>query len=321
MRLTGMPFLVTMVVVCATAAAGGGWLWWRARRWGTPYRWGSRAAVLLGCEVLLLLTAGAYVNRQLSLYPTWRSLLGGKPGGVRQASAPPGRLDVSLTAARSAQSATDTGATVPWIEDVTPGAAWVHVPAAYFTRSRARFPVVVVATCGGWGPAGPPADLLRRMDATAAPAVTVFLDLPAGADPAAVAAALGAPLADAVARDVRVQRTPGAWAAVGAGPAGAAAAEAVVDGAPLYRALALLPGADPAQATVTRAATLHVDVRDDRAGVWPDALPDATAWATRRLPAPLNPPLVASRDRTQKRSAPAVAAGRRTTRLVPRASH
>jgi hypothetical protein len=319
MRLTGMPFLVTMIVLTVIAAGGGGWLWRRARRWGTPYRWGSRAAVLLGCEMLLLVTAGAFVNRQMSLYPTWRSLLGGKPGGVRQASAPPGRLDVSLTAARGAQSATDagTGAIVPWTEDVTPGTAWVHVPAAYFTRGRARFPVVVVASCGGWGPTGPPADLLRRMDATAAPAVTVFLDLPAGADPAAIAAALGAPLADAVARDVRVQRTPGAWAAVAAGPAGAAAAEAVVEGAPLYRALALLPGADPSPRAVTRAATLHVDVRDDRAAAWPDALPAATAWATRRLPAPLNPPLVAAHDPGQKRSAPAVA----VRKLVPRAAH
>jgi hypothetical protein len=212
--LYGLPLLAAFLLATGGAVVGTVLLWRRAARWRLPLR----AASLLGCELIAMITIALIVNRQLDLYPTWRSLASTQ-AGVYAGRTAPGRLDAAVPP-------TGGGLDLP----VPPYTVHVTVPATYPHQPAARYPVLVVVS------ATPPPDV-------PCPAVTAWV--PPGA--AATLADLPAQLAGAL----RVY--PDGWAAV---VADAGAIPAVAAPAAPYRAVALAgpaAGAGDALAAVAKA--------------------------------------------------------------------
>lgn len=115
------------------------WDWARVRR-------SRRAAGILACQMLLLLSVGAIANRQLRWFSSWADLVGTSSTLTRPVNEH-AALDREL-AALSRHRPTGHGAIVDWVASgptsrITQRAK-VYLPAAYFTASGSvtRFPVV-----------------------------------------------------------------------------------------------------------------------------------------------------------------------------------
>jgi hypothetical protein len=222
--LYGLPLLLASLLATAGALAATVLLWRRVARWQVPLR----AACLLGCELIALVTAGLIVNRKLDLYPTWRSLAAAQ-AGVRGGRTAPGRLDPAVPAAGGGFDVA-----------VPPYTLRVTVPAEYRHRRTARYPVLAAVS------ATPP-------PAVACPAVTVWV-------PPGAAGALP-DLPARLAAELRVY--PDGWAVVAADPDAVPAVAAL---ATRYRAIALAGQAAGGQAALAAAASAGVPVRASPAG-------------------------------------------------------
>jgi hypothetical protein len=309
MTLTGVPLLVTGIVLtvlwCAATV-----LVWRGRR-----RLWLRAVALLVTETLAVLTVAIAANRSLELYPSWAVLLGTevqtRPVAVT-APAPPTGLEAWLHTRPA-----DKAHTFSWRP--TGHEAWklpadpvITVPAGYLRDTAARYPVLVVLAPGTPPPpppphpstppkAGapklhPPKEKAPKEKPPAPPppparpasgpaiVVTVRVD-----DPVAARPVLETALPEQLARDLRVQ--PAGWAVAGVGTDQALALDLLGD---RYRTAALVPDqtAHPASLRdrVRQAAPGREILLGER-----DGLPAATRWLLDRLAAPLATPLV---DRT-----------------------
>ncbi|NJC74191.1 hypothetical protein HC031_31420 [Planosporangium thailandense] len=311
MSLTGLPLLITGVVVTLVLAAGTGLLWWRTAR-VTRRPWLVRGLVrtlaLLLTEVVAVLTVAIGVNRALEIYPSWSVFFGGVRDVEKVTTAPSADLETWLHG--HAPEGRNLGFSFTW--KPAEESAWklaappvVAVPAAYFRDQTARFPVIVVAApprtdppAGGWDDRHA-LQAARGADA----AVVVFVRL---ADPAAALPVLTEQLPDRLGRDLRVQ--PDNWAVAGVGPAQALALDMVAGSRDRYLTAALVSDGShaPAADLLDRARRLPaglnlVVVAGEPAGkgLTSDTVAHPTArltaalrWVQQRLPAPLAEPLI-----------------------------
>jgi hypothetical protein len=205
MELTGLPLIGLSLL--ATAAAGA----------GTVVRWNrfgrgrliGRAAGVLVCEALLVVTAGLIANRHDQFYPSWAALAGDTGASSATATRAAGSLDGSFGADRL---------TMPWLP---PDAAGWHlgappeisVPPGY-VGARGEFPALVAL--GGRATGG---DLVRVGAApTGRTTAAALADLPArlGTDLRVTGHgwALLASARDALLAGALIRRDPGRFAAL-----------------------------------------------------------------------------------------------------------
>lgn len=311
MSLTGLPLLITGVVVTLVLAAGTGLLWWRtARATRRPWlvRGLTRPLALLLTEAVAVATVAIGVNRALEIYPSWSVLFGGVRSVEKVATAPSADLEVWLRG--HAPKDRDAGFSFTW--KPAEEAAWklaappvVAVPAAYFHDEAARFPVIVVA---GPPQAAPPAagwdDRHALRAARGADAAVVVFVRPT--DPTSARSVLATQLPARLGRDLRVQ--PRNWAVAGVGAAQALALDMLTGSRDRYLTAALVCDGDhaPPADLLARARRLPaglnlVVVAGQSAGasLVSDAVAQPAArltaalhWVQQRLPAPLAEPLV-----------------------------
>jgi hypothetical protein len=311
MTLTGLPLLITGVVVTLLLAAGTGLLWWRTgrvTRHTLLVRAGLRPLALLLTEAVAVATVAIGANRALEIYPSWSVLFGGVHTVDKAATAPSAGLEEWLHG--QAGQGRDTGLSFAWKPAEAaawhlPAAPMVAVPAAYFRDTAFRFPVIVVV-----GPrhAGAPAvgwDDRHTLQAarSGGPAVVVFVRLD---DPAAALPVLSKALPEQLSRDLRVQ--PGSWAVAGVGAGQGLALDLLRESGDRYRAGALVNDGDraPAGALLDRARQLPtgldllvVSATPAGAGLVSDAVPHPTGrltaalrWLELHTPPPVAAPLV-----------------------------
>jgi hypothetical protein len=309
--LTGLPLLITGVVMTLVLAVGTGLLWWRSGRVTRHVRLVRavlRPLALLLTEAAAVATVAVAANRALEIYPSWSVLFGGVHTVEKAATAPSAGLEEWLHS--QADQGRDNGLSFSW--KPAEAAAWhlpaapvLAVPAAYFRDPVARFPVIVVigprhagAPAAGW-------DDRRALQVArpGGPAVVVFvrLDDPAGALPT-----LSKTLPDQLSHDLRV--LPGSWAVAGVGPDQTLALDLLHDSGDRYRTAALVGDGDrgPAVPLVDRARHLPagldllvVAASPAGAGLLSDTVPHPAArltaalhWIQQHTPPPLATPVV-----------------------------
>ena len=255
--LTGVPLLAAVALAAAAAIAAIIALWSRFGRW----RLLGRAAGVLLCELLVVLSAGLIANRGGQFYPSWQALLGHTGTATVTAPRPAGRLDAQLA-----------GVTALRWQPVD-SAGWrlaapaeVVAPPGYAEQASATFPVVV--ELGGNAAEHSPGVVGRG--------VVGVVVVPSARTTAAALASLPA----ALARDLRV--TGRGWALV-TSAAQAPLAEQLIRQEPgRFAALAVVGDALPAD--VRPGPALAVAVMHSTSA--------ATEWAVRQTAAALAAPLV-----------------------------
>jgi enterochelin esterase-like enzyme len=112
-------------------------------------RFASRAALVVSCQVLAVVSAGLLVNNHYGFYTSWAELVGrsGLPTSVAPAAV--GKLDGLYTRQLLAAFRSGHGLVVPWVipgpaSGLPPRHALLYLPAAYGdpVARRVRFPVV-----------------------------------------------------------------------------------------------------------------------------------------------------------------------------------
>lgn len=312
MSLTGLPLLVTGVVLTLVLAAGTGLLWWRGGaltgRRGLVFRAAVRPLALLLTEAVAVLTVAVAANRALEIYPSWSVFFGGVHSVEKTATAPSAGLEQWLDS--QADQGRDNGFSFTWNPTDLP--AWhlpsapvVAIPAAYFQDSEARFPVIVVV-----GPrhAGPPAagwDDRYALQAAkpGGDTIVVFVRLD---DPAPALPILAKALPDQLSTDLRVQ--PGNWAVAAVGSDERIALDLLHETGGRYRSAALVndgdhglaaPLVDRARQLPAGSNLLVVAAAPAGDGLASDTVLHPTArletalrWIQRHTPPPLAAPLV-----------------------------
>jgi hypothetical protein len=307
--LTSLSLLLTMCCVTIAALVALVLCWRRLRRWWMP----ARVAGILVCELLLIFSAGLWLNRADDFYPSWSALLGGGPGRNVPPTAPTARLATSLPA-NAQQQGDHEGLSFAWRPPDL--AAWrlgavpiVYLPPAYFHSPTLSLPVIVALAPAGTGAAQGAWDdpaILPLARASGVPAVVLFLRTGAHLRLDKLAVALPARLA----ADLRV--TPHRWALVGIGAAAASALSLYGIGPVQFGPLALVPATGAplnaqliGQATKAAGPELLVTAPDGRTAT-PSTerhrsastafdraeLTTALRWSYGRLPPALAPPVV-----------------------------
>ncbi|MER7546482.1 alpha/beta hydrolase [Actinomadura sp.] len=173
MQLTSPAFVGLVCLLAAAALAGT--LWALPKVGGTgPRPLGLRAALLLGCQLVITLALLTGMNAYFVFYNSWNDLLGrlGSPVGVR--SAQPGKGAAANRALTTKVSPLSAGqglrtpsrdgrldeTTIPGLRTGLRAPAFVYLPPQYFQQRYAnrRFPVVLVLA----GYPGDPRGIIER---------------------------------------------------------------------------------------------------------------------------------------------------------------
>ncbi|MEV6495086.1 hypothetical protein AB0M20_41665, partial [Actinoplanes sp. NPDC051633] len=92
MQVTSVPLIILAVLAAGSAVSATVLLWHRGGRWRLPLR----AAGVVLCESLIVLSAGLIVNRGQDFYPTWQALAGDTGTASRTTARAAGDLDGSF---------------------------------------------------------------------------------------------------------------------------------------------------------------------------------------------------------------------------------
>ncbi|GAA1794584.1 hypothetical protein HC028_22335 [Planosporangium flavigriseum] len=318
MSLTGLPLLITGVVVTLVLAVATGLYWrWTARATQRVVlvRTVLRPLALLLTEAVAVATAAIGANRALEIYPSWSVLFGGARtvDGARTADKATTAPSAGLEEWLHGQAKHGRGSGLAFAWKPAEALAWrlpsppvVAVPDIYFQDRVARFPVIVVvapsrarAAAAGWDDDRQALQIAH----SGRPAVVVFVRLD---DPAAALPVLATALPDQLGRDLRVQ--PVGWAVAGVGPDQRSALDLLQQNGDRYRAAALVDdgthGPDAHLVDRARHAAPGLSLRlvaatPAAAGLDSDVVHQPTArltaalrWLGHQTPPPLASPLV-----------------------------
>lgn len=156
MALTGLAFLLLLLMLAAILAAGTGLLW---NRWQGLHALPVRAGGLLLIMVSGAVIAFDAVNRQYSFYTSFTELTGGQSTSAGAASAGDPALPAAVLARGRRAAVRGHGIILPWqLAGPRSGISrrgLLYLPAAYFDRGRPALRFAVVELFHG-NPGGPP---------------------------------------------------------------------------------------------------------------------------------------------------------------------
>ncbi|GAA1238420.1 alpha/beta hydrolase [Oryzihumus leptocrescens] len=277
--LTGWPFMA-LVVLATTAAFVALVVWWPSLSGRGWRRFAGRAGLLLGVNVLVLLTAATQLNAQFLYFADWTDLEGALSGTVTTTTLQRGATatDAASRAVAGAAAQRATGR-LPALATTTDGSGdllytvrgprsgvtglvVVRLPAGYASHANASVRYPVLETFHGYP--GSPFTWVRSMGLGSAlahqvaahrmrPALIVSPDLqvPAGADTECVNGRPGTPQMETwltrdvpewVARTFRVSTNRSSWATIGISSGGWCAAMAAMLHPAQYSAAVVMGG-------------------------------------------------------------------------------
>jgi S-formylglutathione hydrolase FrmB len=277
--LTGWPFLA-LVVLATVAAFVALVAWWPSLSGRGWRRFAGRAGLLLGVNVLVLLTAATQLNSQFLFFADWTDLKGALSGTVTKTAVQRGATATDAASRAVAGAAARRGtATLPALATTTDGSGdllytvhgprsgvtglvVVRLPAGYASQANASVRYPVLETFHGYP--GSPFNWVRTMGLGSAlaqqvaahrmrPAVIVSPDLqiPAGADTECVNGRPGTPQMETwltrdvpewVAHTFRVSTNRSSWATIGLSSGGWCAAMSAMLHPAQYSAAVVMGG-------------------------------------------------------------------------------